>query len=310
MPIRGFHIAPVIALAGVLAAAECAAQWVPPKGMGQVSVTYQYTRITDHLFSVDLDGYVDPATGQQGGPGNRFYMGDVFGQTVDMSASYVPWRSLALTGGVAYVTSKYSGKYAESEIDDGTYHGSLQDATVTMQYMVPWMGFAITPSVGYTFPLRDYSTLGHSAVGSHLQEVPLGIGVGRSLSPLLPRGYIAGSYTYTFVENVEMYSLDQRSYTASMGYALSSSIWFGGMFEHAETIDGIDWATDITSEEAFHDHDVAAKEKYSRVGGHVGFGLGRGFSLSLSFMSTVSGENTHAGQSLTIIPTWGFGSRR
>jgi len=140
----------------------CAAQWTPGPGEGSVSVGYQYTRITKHLFSQDVTGIVDPGSVTYvGGPGNRFYLGDVFGQTVDLTADYGVWRGLAVNAGAAYVSSKYSGLSPEGPQDDGRYHGSLQDASLTVEYMIPWQEFAITPSVGARIPIRGYNTLGH-----------------------------------------------------------------------------------------------------------------------------------------------------
>lgn len=284
----------------------CAAQWVPSPGDGTVSVEYQYTRITDHLFSRDVAGLVDSATGYVGGPGNRFYYGDIFGQTVNTTVQYGVWRGLAVTGSAAYVTSMYAGKSPESPLDDGKYHGSLQDASFTAEYMIAWQGFAIAPSVGARIPLKSYSTLGHVAVGKDLREYPVGISVGRSLDPVLPRAYVGGSFAYSFVEHHHEHSLDQRHFSLSAGYILSNSISLGGALQYVNTVDGIDWYSDVNSEEAFHDHDVAAKAEYVRAGGTASFALGRGFGISLSYIGTLSGENTHSGHSLNIAPTWRF----
>jgi hypothetical protein len=277
-----------------------------------VSVGYQYTRVTDHLFSQNVDGLVDPPTGYVGGPGNRYYVGDVFGQTVDLSAECGIWRGLAATAGIAYVNSKYSGLAGEGPNDDGRYHGSLQDASLVLEYMVPWKEFAITPFAGARVPMKDYSTLGHVSVGKHLREFPIGISVGRSLDPFLPRAYLAGSFSYSFVQQHHEHSLDQRHYELSAGYLLKKSISVGGTLQHVNTIDGIDWFTDdlAGNEELFHDHDVAAKAKYWRAGASLSFSLGRGVGLGISYLGTLSGENTHSGRSITVTPTWSFGAPR
>lgn len=302
---------PRIVLALVLAALAlptlCDAQWVPSPGEGTVSLGYQYTRITDHLFSHDVTGILDsPADGYVGGPGKHFYLGDIFGQTVAATADYGVWRGLAVSASAAYVSSKYSGLAAEGPQDDGHYHGGLQDASLNVEYMIPWQGFAVTPSVGARFPIGTYSTLGHVSVGKSLREFPIGISVGRSLDPLLPRAYMSASFAYSFVQNHHEHSLDQRHYGLGAGYILSKSISVGGALQYLNTVDGIDWFTDISSLEAFHDHDAAAKAKHLRAGGSVSFSLGRGVGLGISYLGTIWGENTHSGQSVTITPTWSF----
>jgi hypothetical protein len=283
------------------------AQWVPAQGEGTFAIGYQFTRITDHFFSVNLDGYVDPATGYVGGPGKRFYLGDVYGQAVNGSVSYGVWRGLGVSASATYLTSKYDGRFVEGPRDDGQYHGSLQDGLVTAQYMFQWNEFAITPSVGRRFPITGYPTLGHVSVGKDLRETPVGISIGRSLGPFLPRAFLTGSFTYSFVENHHEHSLDQRHFGASGGYILSNTLSLGSFTEYVNTIDGFDWANDdLSGEEEWHDHDAAAKAKYLRVGGYAGFTLSRRFGFRISYLATPSGENSHAGRSITFEPSWNF----
>lgn len=294
---------------GFLAApSSCLAQWVPRAGDGTLSVVYEYTRVTDHLFSQNVDGLVDPASGYVGGPDNHFYLGDVFGQSINVSADYGVWNNFAASASVTYVTSKYNGRSPESPDDDGSYHGSFQDGVLTVRYMFPWEGFAITPTVGYRLPLTDYPTMGHVSVGKGQRELPVGIIVGRSLSPFLPRAYLSGAYTYAFVENLHGYSLDQRHYDLTAGYILSRTVSFGGYLQYLDTVDGIDWLTDIVDEESFMNHDAAAKTQYLHGGGSVSLSLGGSFGVTFSYVGTISGKNTHAGQSVSVAPTWGFRS--
>lgn len=284
----------------------CASQWLPSPGEGSVAVNYQYTRVTDHLFSHSVEGLYDPASGYTGGPGERWYMGDIYGQTANVTASVGIWRRLALSGGVAYLVSKYKGKSPEASIDDGKYHGGLQDASFALEYMIPWQSFAITPLVGISFPTRDYPTIGHVSVGSGLHVIPVGVSVGRSLAPLLPRAFLSTSFTYSIVENYHGYSLDQRSLNFAGGYSVSRKVAVGGMMQFEDTIDGIDWYSDTFTEEVFHDHDLAAQSRALRGGGYVSFSIGRSFGVRVSYVSTLSGENTHAANSITITPTWNF----
>lgn len=287
--------------------AVAAAQWVPKAGDGSISIGYQYTRVESHLFSVDLTGYVDPASGYIGGPGKRAYLGDVFGQTVNVSTDYGIWRGLALSVGAAYEGAKYTGRSPESTEDDGQFHGSLQDGTVGLQYMATWQGIVVTPSIGMRFPLANYETLGHVAVGSHLREYPIGIAVGRALDPILPRAYIGGSFTYAFVQNLHDFSLDQHRYELDAGYILNDKVSFGGSLSYASTVDGLDWAKDdLSVAEMFSEHDAAAKAKYLRAGAHITYSMAGAFSLSALYVGTLSGQNTHDAQSITFSPSWSF----
>lgn len=297
-----------VALAASLSAVPVTtlAQWVPKPGDGSISIGFQNTIVGDHLFSEDVDGLSGPPDYYVGGPGNRWYLGDVRGRTISASFSYGIWRGLAMSGTAAYMSAKYAGRYPEGPEDDGRFHGSLQDGSLTLEYMLPWRDFAITPSIGLRSPLRDYSTLGHVSVGKRLREFPVGVSVGRSLIPFLPRAFLAGSFAYSFVQNHHEHDLDQRHYTVSGGYLLSSKISAGGFFQRVETVDGLDWYSDITTEEAFHDHDVAANAKYSRVGGYLNLSLSPALALRIGYSGTVSGQNSHAANSFTFEPSWSF----
>lgn len=282
------------------------AQWVPKPGDGSISIGFQNTIVSDHLFSEDVDGLSGPPDYYVGGPGNRWYLGDIRGRTISASFSYGIWKGLALSGTAAYMSAKYAGRFPEGPQDDGKFHGSLQDGSLTLEYMLPWHDIAITPSIGLRTPLRDYSTLGHVSVGKRLREFPVGLSVGRSLTPLLPRAFLAGSFTHSFVENHHEHDLDQRHYGISGGYLLSSKVSVGGFFQRVETVDGLDWYSDITTEEAFHDHDVAASARYSRLGGFASFSLRPSFGLRIGYSGTIDGQNSHAANSFTVEPTWSF----
>ncbi len=280
--------------------AWCGAQWVPNPGEGAVSLGIQHTRVTKHLFSGDMTPYGGNARGE-------LYMGDIFGESVNLGADYGIWRGLAVSASAVYLRNKYSGVAPEGPEDDGTYHGSLQDASFTAEYMFAWEGFAITPSVGAEVPIRDYSRLGHSALGGRLRALPLGISVGRSLDPLLPRAYLAGSFSYSTVEKLHGYNLDNREFGLSGGYILTKSISVGGSVSHFSNVGGIDWfEDDLSGAEMWADHDAAAKAKYVRGSGYVNFSLRHDIGVRISYIDTISGENTHNGRSITITPSWSF----
>jgi hypothetical protein len=81
--------------------------------------------------------------------------------------------------------------------------------------------------------------------------------------------------------------------------------------QYVNTVGGIDWfSDDLSGAEMWGDHDAAAKARYLRAGGSVSFSLGRGVGLGISYLGTLSGANTHAGQSVTLTPTWSFSAPR
>lgn len=268
--------------------------WVPGPGKGSVTLGYQYTKITDHLFS-HVDGKPDRAD-----------LGQIFGKTAGLSAGYGILPGLAANASIAYVSGKYSGVLPpHGALDDGRYHGDLQDILFGVRYMIQWEGFAITPNVGFRVPSKSYITFGHVAVGRGLNEIATGIALGRSFSPLLPGAYASVSYERAFVENHDVHSLDRNLLGMAAGYFINRSLSLGGSLHYVNTVDGIGWR-EITTQAQFHIHDVATKEKALRAGGFVNLNLWRELGLTVSYLHTLSGENSMASRSFTVSPSWSF----
>ena len=71
--------------------------------------------------------------------------------------------------------------------------------------------WVLTPAVSYGFPTTAYATLGHSALGRHLNELRLGLIWGRFLSFSGARkAYLQGAYSYAFMEDTADVSLDRK----------------------------------------------------------------------------------------------------
>lgn len=288
-------LAPAVALVLGWSGSAWAQAWVPPTGSGNLSLSYQYTEVNDHLFSV--------------APKSVDY-GNIWGQTYALFGDYSVWRNLAVSTSVTYLGARYSGTFSEGPTDDGNWHSGFQDLWLGARYMVPWQGFAITPIVTYRGPLGSYQTFGHTSIGSSLDELATGIAIGRTVSPWLPRLYGQFGYQYAFVEKHEGHNLDENRISGSLGYFLTTGLSVGGSIRHDARIDGIDWATDIDTQQEWHDHDVAAKYKYTRAGGWVNWATPGAFGITASYAGTTAGENTHAGNFFTLAMNWGFSARR
>lgn len=293
------------ALAGVVCSSEAGAQaWVPDKGDGTFAISTQYTRVLKHLFSVDVSGIVDANTGYLLGPGNRGYFGDIVTFTQTLSAEYVPLKRLAVTGEVTLTTSRYRGASPEGALDDGAFHGDLQDMQIGARYQLPIRAFALTPSLDMRFPITDYSTGGHVGAGTGLTSFTLGLNSGRSLDPLLPMGYVFVNGSHAFVEDVAQNSLDRDQFSVGTGVFLSSALSLQGHFSFAQTTDGTDWWWSGASH--LQHRDVAAKTVYRRLGASAGYSITHRVGIALSWESTISGANVHAAHSLTLGASWGF----
>jgi hypothetical protein len=283
--------------------------WTPMAGHGAVSVGAQYSRVFKHLFSTNLNGYVDPPTGYVGGPKNAIYLGDIVGATTMVSADYGLVQRLAVSAEAAYVSSRYRGLDPESSIDNGKFHGSLQDLLLGARYRLPVSAVALTPFATFRAPLGHYTTMGHSAPGLGLKELDLGLAAGRTLGPLLPRVALEAIYTRDIVEDKYGFSLDRNIVEADAAWFPTGSFTLGARFSYTQSVDGIDWATGIVTEEDFMNHDVAARALARHGGASAEYRLNPRSSLSVAYEWTISGSNTHAVQGVTLAITRGFSTR-
>src|SRR5262245_24409532 len=88
--------------------------WLPLKGEGQVTFTYQNVRVRDHLdYSC-----------------KRFDAGPIRTHTQVLSFEYGLTKKLALDADITHVTSKYEGFVGgnlHGPVDSGEYHPTFQD---------------------------------------------------------------------------------------------------------------------------------------------------------------------------------------
>ena len=296
-------------LAWMSSASTARAQaWVSDVGDGTFALSTQYTRVMKHLFSVDVGGLVDPTSGYLLGPGNQAYYGDIVTLSNTVSGEYVPLKNLAVSGDATYITSRYKGRSPESPLDDGYYHGDLQDMSFGARYMMRSHSLVCTPSVDVRVPLTGYNTLGHVGAGPGLTSVTLGLNSGRSLTPFAPMAYAFLNYGRVVVENVGSHSLDRNQWSAGVGTFLSRALSVQTHFQYVDTVDGEDWWWADASH--LQHRNVSAKTIYRRVGLSAGYTLTRHAGLALSWESTISGANVHATHSLTLGASWGFWKRR
>lgn len=294
-------IAPSVLCAGFflhlgLAMSTQAQAWLPLKGDGQITVTYQNIYVKDHLDFA----------------GNRFDAGPIRSHTVVTSFEYGLTNKLALDAEITHVTSKYEGfvgPVPHGPPDTGSYHPTFQDLRIGVRYNIRARPLIVTPFVATVIPTRDYETRGHSAVGRRLHELQLGVNIGHDLEGLLPRSYVEGRYYYSVVQGVEEFSLDRSNADWEFGHFLTDriSLRFTGAWQR--TYDGIEIPKDRNHPHFHNIHDRASKSNFVRLGGGVSFSLTRSVDLHADFGNTARGLNTHAARGISLGISWRFSRR-
>ena len=260
--------------------------WTPEKGHGSLFMNYQYMDIGDHLTSL---GGAD--------------FGEITSQTVNLNVEYGFLDRLALSGNIFYIASKYDGEAPEDpQLDDGSYHGSLQDGSATLRYNAVSGRMSVTPFLGISTPLTDYAEHGHTAPGRGLQEVQLGVNLGRAFGTGRPRSYLQAGYQYAIVENVGSFGMDRSNLFLEYGHFVGRSVGLSVFATLQETHDGQDWVTDFD----FDSHDQAADADYSRAGVSFSTPIKHVGDFFATFVATLDGENTHDATAVTAGMGWRF----
>lgn len=267
--------------------------WLPMKGEGQVTITYENLYVKYHFDYT----------------GKKFDGGPIRTNTVVSTFEYGITDKLTLDSQLTHVTSKYEGfvgPVPHGPPDTGTYHPTFQDALVGFRYNVTSRHLFVTPFVAAVLPTHHYETRGHSAVGRDLRELQVGVNVGRDLEEIIPRTYFQARYSYAFVQNVDQFGLNRSNVDWEFGYYAKPrvSLRVTGAWQY--TYSGIRYPLDQNIPD-FHDlHDRAAKSGFVRFGGGLTVTLAKNFDLHADVGNTLRGYTTHKARGLSLGISWRF----
>src|SRR5262245_7897935 len=197
---------------------------VPQPGFGTLNVNYQWAHAKYHLSS-----------------NIREDLGPMDSQTMFVGGDYCFVRGLAASASAAFVAARYMGDEPEHATDTKEFQSSPQDATIGLHYVAGFQGITIAGSSVYTFPMSDYLTMGHNALGRGINQFTIGLSLSRAL-PKIPGAVAAVGISHDWEENVSIWGLDSNAFTAGLGYYVTSSLAVGAHFSYSATIDGFDWA--------------------------------------------------------------------
>jgi hypothetical protein len=276
-----------------LPATVFAQAWVPPKGEGSVSFTYQKVDVRDHFDST-------------GATEDR---GRIHTHNAIMALEYGLTDKLALDFDLAYVASRFEGRGRKPHgpDDDGFYHPKFQDAHLGLRYNVARRRLVVTPFIGFTIPTNDYEVRGHSAVGRGFHELLIGVNVGRQLETMLPNSYVQVRYSYAILKRFDGLNLNRSNADWEVGWFANKLISFRFIGGLQRTHGGLEFPPNVklTAEE-FDIHDRVARANYLQLGGGVTFSVNRSFDIHTAYARTVSARNTHGDGGIIIGFSWRF----
>lgn len=267
--------------------------WLPQKGEGRITLSYQNIHVRYHR------NYL----------GEKTDLGPIRTHTSLASFEYGLTRNLAIDADVAHVASKFEGfvgPVLHGPVDTGDYHPTFQDARIGLRYNVISRSYVLTPFIGVVFPTHDYETRGHSAPGRALREMQMGVNVGRDLEAVIPGSYVHGRYSYAVVEDVEEFNLNRSNAEGEFGYLATRRLSLRFLAAWQRTHGGLDYPKD-QDHPHFHDiHDQATRANLVSLGGGGTFSLTRSLDLHADYIRTVAGRNTHAPRGIALGISWRF----
>jgi hypothetical protein len=285
----------VFALALAAPASLHAQPWALPRGEGSVSLIYQHSYVRDHLFSGGL----------------RRDVGHIRTQGVAMQIDYGLTGRLSLGASLPYMAARFVGQRGHvhadgTTLDDGTYHGGLQDVRLDARYSVLELPVAVTPFVGVNWPSHDYEFFAHSAIGVRLREAQVGVHVGGVRAPF----YVQGRYAFGLSERLGGRRRRRSNVDTELGWFVKPKLRLFafelGQISHGgiEIRPGL---AGLTGDDILN-HDRFGRANILDVGGGVGVALARSMDLTCGALRTVAGENVHAARyAFSVGASWSFG---
>jgi hypothetical protein len=269
------------------------------RGEGIISQTYQSEFGGDHLDSF----------------GNVANFGPMRATVLSMGITYGVTDRLTVGAEIPYVFSKFTSTPGraltahdlEAKLDDGRYHGTLQDFRGSIRYQVVRDAIRLTPFFEVILPMRAYETFGHAAPGRHLREYRFGTNATRLLDPL--HAYVDVQPVYAHVESLAGLNLDHANVDLEVGYFLTPRVTIRGFGGMQKTRGGVEAPTPPSSP-YFEIHDRALRTHYSRAGAGVILPVASNKDVSASYITLLSAKNSHAFSTFSIGINWTFQTRR
>jgi hypothetical protein len=265
--------------------------WVNPQDQGTVSLLYQYGFDRYHVMS----------------QGEQVDRGHTSLQSVILDVDYSFTDRLAVRVSLPMIEGKYIGTFPHQavrgqpqtavELDDGNYHGGLQDFRFDVRYNVSRRKLMFTPFFTAVIPSHSYPTLGHAAIGTDQREYRVGANFGRQLGPWLPRAFFQGRYAFGMSQEVANIA-PKRSYgEAQLGYILTRHLSVQGSTVVTHSHNGIDFhlatfPNDLSVED-YLNHDRISRVNLLDVGASATYAVNRKTNLFLGWGRSITGTNTH-----------------
>jgi len=196
-------------------------------------------------------------------------------------------------------------------IDNGNFHGSLQDLGLGLRYNIASRPLMLTPFVFATIPMVHYEHFAHSAVGGDAWEVRMGLTAGHRFETRLRNAYYEIQYSYSIAEQFMGIRPNRNRFNGEFGYFLTPRLAVRGLALSQVMTKGLDIPNDYpirtASNPLWRQHDRISRVDFLNIGGGVSYSLTPSLDIFGALLTMPWGTNGHAlkvGPSVGI--SWSF----
>lgn len=275
-------------------------------------------RVGQGAISIGLHG--SSGEGTFSDAGQVFPAGDVDTRAAILGLSYRFAERWSMEAKLPYVRRRHIGFLSHDParlrpprpgypvLDDGDYHGGLQDLSLTVRYDAIDDAWLVRPFVGVSIPTRNYPFFGNSAIGTRLHKAQLGVEVVRPIG--LSDFYWRAQVAYEIIErSYESINTNARLAELELGWYASQRLRLrafvtdrdgGGLPANANY-------AGLTNLRWFH-HDQNVRHDATIGGLGVEYALGERYTLSAVALRLIEGRAVHRIRfASTLELAWHFG---
>jgi hypothetical protein len=257
--------------------------WTPPRGEGEYAIVFQDLYTTKHTL----------------GDGSRVDAGHVtllgFVNSVDLGMTDKLAATLAFPVGMGI----YNGKTPHLlPIDDGNFHGGVQDLGIGLRYNLISRPLMFTPFVLSTFPMTHYEHFAHSAIGSDAWEVRIGFAVGNRFQRHLRNSYFQVAYSYSISEEFMNIRPNRNRLNGEFGHFVTPRLAMRALALSQFMTTGLEIPKDFPvrtpTNPLWRQHDRISKVDFFDIGGGLSYNVTRSMNVFASLLTMPWGTNGHA----------------
>jgi hypothetical protein len=180
-------------------------------------------------------------------------------------------------------------------VDDGEYHGALQDLTVGVQYLALDGPLKVSPYVSYGTPASDYPIYGGAIIGRGLNELHLGVSL--EFTPYFSDWNFQADITYAFSEKVLGVDLDFWLMYLSASYYVTPRFAPRIFLTSRHAPNALRYPEDFEPYEEKYDnengwrHDQTIKHEFVNAGVGFDYIVNERYGVSATYYRTLDAEN-------------------